>query len=328
MKSHFLTIACALSFSSLAGGIYAQSETEEGFLVKPKENYLKDVERATAAYRKSIDEARKKLLSAYEAEIKEATRKNDLDRAIALREEKEEIETAAALEKNAAPGDPVASVMGAPARAPIKRAFPRAGLIACFAFAEGKGNKVAESVSQKEYEVTEGEWVLEDGITALRFPRSRSRIGGLEIAVGSEWTIVARIRFPLALDKNWTSLCISRPSFHHLLVGNGGAVAVDSKRISRSGLNLKDLRGWHTLVAVGNGVSGRTTHYLDGKRMGEAPGVVTDPIRVIGNHSNENVQQNWDAPVEGIAFYNRALSEAEIRRIGQVSFKKPQLKTF
>jgi len=79
---------------------------------------------------------------------------------------------------------------------------------------------------------------------------------------------------------------------------------------------------------VGNGGSGRTTHYLDGKRMGEAAGVVTDPIRVIGNHPNDNVQQNWDAPVEGIAFYNRALSEAEIRRIGQVSFKKPQLKTF
>ncbi len=64
MKSHFLSITCALSFSFLAGGIHAQSETEEGFLVKPKENYLKDVERAAAAYRKSIDEARKKLLSA------------------------------------------------------------------------------------------------------------------------------------------------------------------------------------------------------------------------------------------------------------------------
>lgn len=140
---------------------------------------------------------------------------------------------------------------------------------------------------------TSEQWIPDSVRTCLNFERT-SDVVTLEnpVSLGDEWTIEAWFVYPLAKTDEWNTLTRGKDKDHQIVVKRDttaerlGMRLSDGNRFVDSGYDMKNLSaGWYHLAAVseGNDKEAKTTFYIDGKKVGEAPAKSITDVHAIGN---------------------------------------------
>ncbi|MFH1724591.1 MAG: SMP-30/gluconolactonase/LRE family protein, partial [Elusimicrobiota bacterium] len=176
-------------------------------------------------------------------------------------------------------------------------------------FDEGTGTSVSDASGNGENGSLNGPPAWTEGLfgKALNFDSSSDYVSVPDVPMGSDWTIQAWTRFPLASHGSWRTLTQYGPNYHHVLVRNDGLLGVYSGAFYSCNYDVDPLSGWHLLTAVGTG--GQTLFYIDADHVGTSSVKLTQDVNYIGNAGGGT--QNWGI-VDSFRILGAARSPAEI----------------
>ncbi|MFH1723669.1 MAG: fibronectin type III domain-containing protein, partial [Elusimicrobiota bacterium] len=176
-------------------------------------------------------------------------------------------------------------------------------------FNEGTGASVSDASGNSGNGSLNGPPAWTDGLfgKALDFDSSSDYVSVPEVPMGSDWTIQAWTKFPLANNGQWRTLIQYGPDYHHILVRNDGSLGVYSAAFYPCNFDVDSLSGWHLMTAVGNG--SQTLFYIDADHVGTSSVKLTHGVRYIGNYVGGG--QYWGT-VDSVRILGAARSPAEI----------------
>jgi hypothetical protein len=306
----------AVAAATASGGVLWLDALHEAQRAYQNESQL-----ATTACTTRLVKAGRRLVDSYDRAIESAKLNGDPARATSLQEERKQ--AAAVVDRLEHDGitDPLNEFLGLLSGARIRSDFSREGLVAYFGFNEGFGKVVLDAVTKAAVPFGDAAWTMDDGEPVLDFRKPASALAPLSIAVGPAWTVVVRAKFPVDTSQHeWTSLLVAGTGHHHVIVSRAGEIGVFRDAFFGSGVQLKDLSGWHTLAI--RAAQEKTTFWVDGAQKGAANAAIVDPILSFGNGpwSADRNYQNVATLFDGFVVYSRALTDKEIAAIGNKAF--------
>ncbi len=220
----------------------------------------------------------------------------------------EELERVGALAREAAAG-PAAT------RPPLS--LPPAllpGLQVAYVLVNHEGTQVKDLSSRGHHGALAGTTPYDVGGGTVRdFEREVDAIGLKELRVGREWTLAARLRFPLERPGQPRVLMSSGYRQHHVLVDERGRLGVQTETFTGSAFDAGKLSGWHELVAVAAG--GSTVFFIDGQPVGIAKAVCGEPVKSFANSAAGG--QPWSGMASLFLLWDRALTVEEVTALSQ-----------
>jgi hypothetical protein len=279
--------------------------------------YQNESQLATVACATRLAKAGRRLVEAYDRAVETAKLNGDAARMKSLQEER--TQALAIVERLEKEGirDPLSEFLSVLSGRTMRTDLPHDGMVAYFGFNEGFGKITLEALSKEPVAFGAAEWAKEDGEPVLDFRKPAAVLTTAGIALGPAWSIVLRAKFPLEMEQHtWASLLVGGVGRHHVLVSRSGEIGVFKDSFVASGATVKDLNGWHTLVA--RAADQKTSFWIDGVLRGTANALVTEAIQTIGNGpwSANGDFQNFGVVMDGFVVFNRALKDEEIVAIG------------
>src|SRR5262245_15812672 len=102
--------------------------------------------------------------------------------------------------------DDVARMLQAVIFDEVPHVLVRDGLRACFLFREGHGLLTKELVSGNSIGIAAPEWVTVEDASGLLFSQDASLVK-THIGLEDQWTVIARVRFPVEVGTDWPRCC-------------------------------------------------------------------------------------------------------------------------
>jgi hypothetical protein len=283
--------------------------------------YQTESQLATTACTTRLVKAGRRLVDSYDRAIESAKLNGDPVRMASLQEERKQASAVVDRLERGGISDPLAEFMSLASGACIRPDLTREGLVAYYGFNEGAGKVVLDAVTKAPTPFGDAAWSVDDGNPVLDFRKPASALAPLSIAVGPAWTALVRAKFPIDTSQHeWSSLLVAGTARHHVIVSRTGEIGVFRDGFSGSGVQLKDLSGWHTLAI--RAAQEKTTIWVDGVLKGTANASVVDPIQSFGNGpwSAERNYQTFAALMDGFVVYDRPLTDKEIAALGNRGF--------
>ena len=310
-----------LAFVALAlrpwagGGISATGQAEES-----RASLFRDLRAARSLYREKLALVAGSLQASFNQEAEQTDAKGNKLAATLLRGRAKIVAGCDARLKDLSNDhlDDVALLLQAALFDDVPATLIKEGLNTCFLFKENHGLSTKECVSGELVTVVAPDWLTVEGSNALAFSQDASLLK-VHIELQDQWTVVARIHFPVEVGPEWATLLWNQSA--HALMNKATEFGVWQNGFHGSGFKAGALKGWHLLAVRAKGP--KTTFFVDGERRGEANAAVYVPIEYIGNwgYQKNDYSQKFNAPVSFLAVYGRAMQDEEIRSIKEEAFK-------
>lgn len=193
-----------------------------------------------------------------------------------------------------------------------------AGVVGAWSFNEASGSTASDTSGNNLTGTASG-----TTITTGKFGNARSySLASGEVVLftntnlGANWTVNARVNFPIPYSGNWRTLFARNGGNYHPILVQAGSnlLGYYNGGWFSCGYDVSTASsGWHLLTAVGTG--GSTKFYLDGTNICTAAGQITNQeVGAIGNYQIGG-GQGPGTIVDEPRIYNQPLSQSSITNL-------------